>query len=395
MAAISRTVLACLLCLLLSCSSKPAGDGGESSSSRAARPEGMIEQGNIDLTNRPVVRNADGTVSTVRSISVEIDGQEVLIPTVSDDGRILSDQEAVQQYRRTGRHLGKFNSVKAANRHARRIHQEQERLVVAGSNAKSGDPYAGGKVHDVRFPWPDGKRVAVSLSFDDARPSQVDVGVPLLNEYGVRATFYVSPSRVPERLGAWKAAVAAGHEIGNHSMRHACTGNFSWSRQKALEDYTPRQMAKELDQAHAEIQRLLGVRALTFAYPCGQKFVGRGKRVRSYVPLVAERFIAGRGWRDETANDPAFCDPAQLLAVELDGLTFEQLKVLIDAAAEQGSWLVLAGHEIGEKGRQTTRTDTLRAFCEHAADPKTGLWVDTVANVARYVAEHRGDQGGN
>jgi len=104
----------------------------------------MIEHGIIDLTNRPVVRNADGTVSTVRSISVEIDGQEVLIPTVSDDGRILSDQEAVQQYRRTGRHLGKFNSVKAANRHARRIHQEQERLVVAGSNAKSGDRYAGG-----------------------------------------------------------------------------------------------------------------------------------------------------------------------------------------------------------------------------------------------------------
>jgi hypothetical protein len=55
----------------------------------------------------------------------------------------------------------------------------------------------------------------------------------------------------------------------------------------------------------------------------------------------------------------------------------------------------VAGHEIGEKGRQTTRADTLRAFCEHAADPKTGLWVDTVANVARYVAEHRGDQGGN
>jgi len=355
----------------------------------------MIEQGNIDLTNRPVVKNPDGTISTVRSISVEIDGQEILIPTVSDDARIMSNEEAIQQYRQTGRHLGKFSSVEAANRYARQIHKEQERLVASGGGAKSGDPYAGGRTPVARFPWPEGKRVAVSLSFDDARPSQVDVGVPLLNEYGVRATFYVSPSRVPERLDGWKAAVAAGHEMGNHSMRHACTGNFAWSRQKALEDYTPTQMAKELDQANAEIQRLLGVHAATFAYPCGQKFVGRGKRVRSYVPLVAERFIAGRGWRDETANDPAFCDPAQLLAVELDGLTFEQLKVLIDAAAEQGSWLVLAGHDIGQKGRQTTRTDTLRAFCEYAADPKTGLWVDTVANVARYVSEHRGDQGGN
>lgn len=389
MAAILRVVLACLLGFFLSCSSRPIRDARGSAASRAVWPAGMIEQGNIDLTNRPVVRNADGTVSTVRSISVEIDGQEVLIPTVSDAGRILSDEEAVQQYRRTGKHLGKFSSAKAANRYAKRIHREQERLVTAKGDARSVDPYAGGKTTDVRFPWPDGKRFAVSLSFDDARPSQVDVGVPLLDEYGIRATFYVSPSRVPERLDAWKAAVAAGHEIGNHSMRHACTGNFLWSRQKALEDYTLTQMAKELDQANVEIQRLLGVRAMTFAYPCGQKFVGRGKRVRSYVPLIAERFTAGRGWRDETANDPAFCDPAQLLAVELDGLTFEQLKTLVDAAAKQGAWLVLAGHEIGEKGRQTTRADTLRAFCEYAADVENGLWVDTVANVARYVAEHQ------
>ncbi|HSW01313.1 MAG TPA: polysaccharide deacetylase family protein [Sedimentisphaerales bacterium] len=251
----------------------------------------------------------------------------------------------------------------------------------------------GSKMPASRFPWPDGKRCAVSLSFDDARPSQVDVGIPLLDEYGVPATFYVSPSRVMERFDAWKAAVAAGHEIGNHSMWHACTGNFAWSRQKALEDYTLTQMGKELDQANAEIRRLLGVRAMTFAYPCGQKFVGRGKQVRSYVPLVAERFTAGRGWRDETANDPAFCDPAQLLAVELDGLAFDQLKTLIETAAKQGAWLVLAGHEIGEKGRQTTRADTLRAFCEYAADPQNGLWVDTVANVARYVAEHRANQG--
>jgi len=131
MAAISRTVLACLLCLLLSCSSKPAGDGGESSSSRAARPEGMIEQGNIDLTNRPVVRNPDGSVSTIRSISVGIDGQEILIPTVSEEGRIMSDDEAVQQYRRTGRHLGKFNSSEAASRYAVQLHEEQERLLKA------------------------------------------------------------------------------------------------------------------------------------------------------------------------------------------------------------------------------------------------------------------------
>jgi hypothetical protein len=77
---------------------------------------GQIEAGNIDLTNRPKVKNADGSISTVRSMSFRNDaGEEVLIPTVADDGsRVLSDQEAKEQYGRTGKHLGKFSSARRA-----------------------------------------------------------------------------------------------------------------------------------------------------------------------------------------------------------------------------------------------------------------------------------------
>lgn len=247
------------------------------------------------------------------------------------------------------------------------------------------DPYAVTSSQRRTFAWPDGKRGAVSLTFDDARLSQADVGLPLLDSYGVRATFYVSPGSLQKRLPTWKQAVTDGHEIGNHSLRHPCTGNFPFAREKALEDYTLEQMERELEEANEVIETALGIRPATFAYPCGQKFVGRGRHLKSYVPLVAEMFLAGRGWMDEAANDPAFCDPAQLLGMELDGLDFDQAKKLIDAAVENGGWLVFAGHEIGDGGRQTTRIDTLKAICEYAQNPDSGLWLDTVANIGAYV----------
>ena len=92
------------------------------------------------------------------------------------------------------------------------------------------------------FKWPDGKKIAVSLTFDDGRTSQVDEGTALLDQYGVKATFFVMPGSVEKRLVGWKTALANGHEIGNHSQNHPCSGNFEWSRSKALEDYSIDQM---------------------------------------------------------------------------------------------------------------------------------------------------------
>lgn len=85
--------------------------------------------GNIDLNNRPSVKNADGSVSTVRSMGIEQDGQHILVPTVSDDGRIMSPEEAIQQYNATGKHLGIFDNPEESNIYAKQLSKDQSELV--------------------------------------------------------------------------------------------------------------------------------------------------------------------------------------------------------------------------------------------------------------------------
>src|SRR5262245_25291311 len=197
------------------------------------------------------------------------------------------------------------------------------------------------------FRWPDGARAAVSLSFDDARPSQVYTGLPVLDRYGVKATFFLVPSSAEERRDGWRKAAASGHEIGNHSLDHPCSGNFALSRDTALEDFTLERMRQQLVGANERLRAMLGVTPETFAYPCGQSFVGRGTHTRSYVPLVAELFLAGRGWMGEAPNDPARVDLAQVLGREMDGKDFDEVRGLLEEARDAGAWLVLAGHDVG------------------------------------------------
>jgi peptidoglycan/xylan/chitin deacetylase (PgdA/CDA1 family) len=237
--------------------------------------------------------------------------------------------------------------------------------------------------------WPQGKRAALSISFDDSRDSQLNNGIPLLDRYGVKGTFYVMPRVVEKNPDGWKNAQSSGHEIGNHTMTHPCSGNFGFAQHNALEEYSLARMEAELQDANDALRVLLGAQPQTFAYPCGQTYVGRGEATQSYVPLAARHFLAARGFNGESANDPRFCDLAQLIGIPGDIADFAIVKDRLDKTLADGFWLILAAHDVQESGGQAIAPQTLEAICRYGEE-HPDLWVDTVANIAAYIRAQRG-----
>ena len=89
-----------------------------------------VEKGNIDPTNRPMVKLPSGETATVKTMSFEFGGLEVLVPTVRDDGYIMSDEEAIEHYRKTGKHFGKFKTIEQATKYAQALHLDQEEFYL-------------------------------------------------------------------------------------------------------------------------------------------------------------------------------------------------------------------------------------------------------------------------
>jgi peptidoglycan/xylan/chitin deacetylase (PgdA/CDA1 family) len=249
------------------------------------------------------------------------------------------------------------------------------------------------------FTWPNGCIGAVSLTFDDGLGSQLLTAFPMMRERGICGTFYLNPHgsedaaqhTLPWRefLQLWRPVAAAGNEIGNHSLRHPCSLNVDvdtlWGKRDSnLLGWTLERMQADLLEAQRRIAAVFPERqATSFAYPCYETSVGRGVNRTSYVPLVAQQFVAGRAG-GELANDPRFCDLHHLSSWAVERHSGSALIGLAEQAAAYGRWGIMTFHGISEGHLSVAGTD-FAELLDHLARRK-GLWVAPVAEVAAYVA---------
>jgi hypothetical protein len=100
--------------------------------------QGLITPPTLDPGSQPAVMNADGSISTVRTMGAEIDGKQTNLPTVSPDGKMLTPDEAIAQYKATGKHLGQYDTPENADQAAEALHKIEAMSMSQVPKTKEG-----------------------------------------------------------------------------------------------------------------------------------------------------------------------------------------------------------------------------------------------------------------
>lgn len=245
------------------------------------------------------------------------------------------------------------------------------------------------------FKWPGGRQGAVSLRFDDGLDSHIQRAAPLLERHGLRGTFYICPAGSDEqwqaRADQWKPVLQAGHEIGNHTISHPIPAALAdRPGPNCYENLTLEQYAADVLAAHNRLENAFGRREWTFAYPCYQTWVGRGRQCRSVVPFIAERFLAAvaGGEISKPFNDPRYCDLHLLLSLRADHLTTEDLIRRIEQAISMGRWAILTFHGV-EVGHLPVSVQVLDELAAYLAMNRERIWTAPMVEVARFICGQR------
>jgi peptidoglycan/xylan/chitin deacetylase (PgdA/CDA1 family) len=216
---------------------------------------------------------------------------------------------------------------------------------------------------------------AISFTFDDGSQNQLDLAVPLLNAAHMRATFFIVTGVVrdhksdPLPKGAsrsgngglsWdeiRTIAQMGHEIANHSLTHPNLPRTT----------DPEQLDRQINGSAQLITEKLGTPPLTFCYPGN----GCDERVRA---AVLQRHVAARE-RCVTYGAKVATDFTPAMA-----------NAIVDKALQEKTWIVPMLHGV-EEGYSPITAETLKAHLAYLQTRRAEIWIDTFANVSRYLRE--------
>jgi peptidoglycan/xylan/chitin deacetylase (PgdA/CDA1 family) len=240
-------------------------------------------------------------------------------------------------------------------------------FLLYGSVAYSGTiapPYEVGN-------WQGFRTAAVSYTFDDGYMSNLySVAIPMFDEYGFKLTVYPVIDWGPNWTALQSAAVA-GHEVGSHTVTH-----------DSLDSLTIEQQTTQLVDSQNTINSYIpGNQCVTIAYPyCAP----------SDQALTATYYIGGRHCQGVVeANTPSNIFQISSIILGVSGInTAAGITAKDDTAAASKGWCVFLIHAIdNDSGYSPLSSAVLRQSLQYLDAHRGTFWVQTFANVVRYIRE--------
>ena len=236
---------------------------------------------------------------------------------------------------------------------------------------------------DEKIVWPNGAKVAVSLSYDDALDSQLDNAVPSLDGHGLKASFYLTlvSSSVRERVQDWRSLAANGHELGNHTIYHPCSGSLpdrDWVQPyRDTDTYTLDQMVDEVVMANTILNAIDGETRRTFTPPCDDLIVDGV----NYLLSVDRFFVAIKG---QSNGMPETFYPLFMP----DGESGQELIDYVTSHSQEGMLLNILFHGIGGD-HLAVSSEAHAKLLRFLAENSDTYWVDTFLNIMTHAKAQR------
>jgi peptidoglycan/xylan/chitin deacetylase (PgdA/CDA1 family) len=233
--------------------------------------------------------------------------------------------------------------------------------------------------------WPDGKRAAVVLTYDDTLVSQLDIAIPALDAAGLKGTFFLIGSKItPEQIARWRSAAAEGHELGNHTIRHACPqANYPPAKKiDTSETYDVDTMLTEIRTMNTMLTAIDGKLQHSYATPCGQHLAGGV----DYLPALRASGLV-RYTRSADPSEHPF-DPMNVPARFFpSSATGADLIAAVQDAERKGGMIVFGFHGVGGDYLSVSAQAHAQLLAYLKAHSDT-IWVAPFSTVIGYATSH-------
>ncbi|HYE54227.1 MAG TPA: polysaccharide deacetylase family protein [Chitinophagaceae bacterium] len=235
------------------------------------------------------------------------------------------------------------------------------------------------------------RQCAVVLTYDDALNTHVNNVVPALDSFGLKGTFYISDyfGGLRQQLPKWKRAAAKGHELGNHTVYHPCTGSLPGREfvrpETDLNNYTVQRLTAEIKTMNTLLTAIDGKQKRTFAFPCADTKI----RDTAYISYAATEFKGARNVRHEMPSISKI-DLYDFPAWTANGQSGEELIALVKQAMKNGTLLVFVFHGVGGEHSLNVSLEAHRKLLQFLKNNQKDIWVATMLDVAEYVAGQKG-----